>query len=275
MLKGWAIILLTGLLTAAGCASTPGQSDPTEGGGMEPSTVEQTRSIHHVKQAIVSRSQAFGRVNENVYGIFKEPDDVNAFEEAVRTAKKIDGQLDIRKPDYDIIFETNGSQPQRSVHLWVDPDSEIGMYTEVTDTGTGYSLSAGATQRLKALIGGLDYSLERAATNGDLVNLHGKLTNLDNWKRFLANVKNGTADDIHITSFTIEGDPIFEDLIFDGQTIEYTFDNTHDAFGKPVKTVSFCSKIEDNKAEKGIEYRLSGCGDEREGDNSTFRLLVQ
>ncbi|OMF19784.1 hypothetical protein BK133_29520 [Paenibacillus sp. FSL H8-0548] len=119
-----------------------------------------TKETIDVTQVTVSRSQQFGSVNSAIYGVFTQSDDIQAFEDAIGTADRIEGILDVIKPDYDIVINQESSK--RSYHLWLHPKSDTGMYTEVSDTGTGYRLSPAATQKLKELIMGLEYTPEIA-----------------------------------------------------------------------------------------------------------------
>jgi hypothetical protein len=132
------------------------QSGSPKGSGEGLSTQQQSIDIHNVDQVIVSRSRAFGQTNDSVYGTFTEPKDISAFEEAFRTAEKILGMLDVRKPDYDIVIVIKGSH--RSVHLWLDSKLDNGVYAEVSDTGTGYKLTTSASKTLKGMIAGLRYN---------------------------------------------------------------------------------------------------------------------
>ncbi len=146
-----------------------------------------------------------------------------------------------------------------------------GLYTYVSDTGTGYSLTEETAGKLRKIIAALPYKSEHAEMNGDVVNMHGQITNLDKWVQFMENVKNGTPDEAHVTFYTIEGDPIFQDLLYDGQTIEYTYDNTKDAFGSPKKTTAFCKSIDRNRVKQGTQYTLGQC----DRDEQTFYFTVE
>jgi hypothetical protein len=268
----FAIVMLASTAAIAGCASNSEQT-------IVPANSSEIELVHTFEagekaaaaQVMVSRSMQFGYVNTDIYGIFKQAEDVRVFEDAFRNASRIMGILDARRPDYDIVVNRNGVE--RSVHLWLQPRMETGMYTEVDDTGTGYRLTAAATETLKKMIWGLYYDEELAKQNGNVVQLMGKWSNLNKWHSFVENVKEGKADTLHVTSYTFEGGPIFYDLLFDGSQIEYTFDNTHDAYGSPIKPTSACSAITKKKKDKGKEYRLTGCvGSELE--NPTFSLLI-
>ncbi|NMO97711.1 DUF4362 domain-containing protein [Paenibacillus lemnae] len=106
------------------------------------------------------------------------------------------------------------------------------------------------------------YRAEQAAENGDVVGLHGVTYNLDKWTAFLANLDTGVRDQVRITQYTDEGDPIFYELVYDGtESILYTFDNSMDSFGSDAgrpSTVCRDIELEENK-EIGSHYKLTGC----------------
>jgi hypothetical protein len=117
------------------------------------------------------------------------------------------------------------------------------------------------------------YHSEEAIENGDVVNLHGEISNLDNFENFIESVESGIKDEIRVTNYTTEGDPIFYNLNYDGNKIHYTFDNSQDGYagsGKGVKSTS-CSNIETRNNDEGVEYYLSGCSSEV-GNSFYFRV---
>lgn len=117
------------------------------------------------------------------------------------------------------------------------------------------------------------YSSEEAIENGDVVNIHGKISNLDRFESFIENVENGAKDEIRITMYTIEGDPIFYNLNYNGNKIQYTYDNSQDGYagtGKGIESTS-CSNIESRNTENGVEYYLSECSSEV-GNSFNFRV---
>ncbi|MCR8842342.1 DUF4362 domain-containing protein [Paenibacillus sp. SC116] len=108
------------------------------------------------------------------------------------------------------------------------------------------------------------YNSEQAIQNGDVVNVHGQLSNMDKWHQFLKNIEANKADKVRITQYTIEGDPIFYELIYNGESIHYTFDNSMDAYGsnqgRPSTT---CKGMGTKKNEQGNEYYiLKDCDNE-------------
>lgn len=99
------------------------------------------------------------------------------------------------------------------------------------------------------------YSSEQAAQNGDIVQVHGKFMNLDRWEEFLEHVNNEEADQVRLTQYTIEGDPIFYELVYDGEYIKFTYDNAMDAFGLDQgRPSSRCLGVGIKNNEQGQEY---------------------
>lgn len=272
MRKGWLLILLwLCSLTVTACTFSPAANESTGGGGSIPLQGQQSQIPPDTETVIVSRSHAFGKVNDAPFAIYTEPEEIQIFEEAFRTAEKMEGQLDVSVADYDIRFSP--VQSHGSIHLWLDSQADFGMYTSVDDTSTGYRLTSKATDQLKELIWGTYYSPEQAMQNGDIVKLDEQIYNLDHWERFNSSLKSHTPDMVHLTSYTIEGGSIFMDLAYDGQTIKSVYDATHDAFGNRTKTVSYCTGLQSKSSSNGTEYRLTGCGDSKE-DDPYFRFLV-
>ncbi|RAP76125.1 DUF4362 domain-containing protein [Paenibacillus montanisoli] len=118
------------------------------------------------------------------------------------------------------------------------------------------------------------YSPEQASANGDVVNVHGKYTNLEKWLQFMerVNAKSPEPASVRITQYTIEGDPIFYELINDGKQISYTFDNSKDAFGSDLgRPTTTCTGFDTKKVEQaGTFIVLTGCADQKTADTFYF-----
>lgn len=74
------------------------------------------------------------------------------------------------------------------------------------------------------------YDSKQAIANGDVVSIHGKITNLNKLDDFMSKIYNGEKDSVRITTYTNEGDAIITDLNFDGKIIECNFDTRRDKF---------------------------------------------
>nr|WP_246120444.1 DUF4362 domain-containing protein [Cohnella terricola] len=221
-----------------------------------------------LQEVKVSRSQRFGSVYPAVLGTFVSEEDLALFEEAFRSAEKIEGVLDVAMPEYDLTFSSKDGET--GFHLWLGQSpGRKGLYTYVEDTGTGYTISEEYADRLRQLIRSIRYGPEQAISNGDIVNLHGELSNLQKWTQFVDQVRQGNRGEAHLTTYTIEGDPIFQDLLFDGEVIQFAFDNTMDGFGTPTRSNAFCKNLEEDDQ----VFTLSKC--DREGPAFYFSARPQ
>ncbi|WP_338555314.1 DUF4362 domain-containing protein [Paenibacillus sp. KS-LC4] len=108
------------------------------------------------------------------------------------------------------------------------------------------------------------YQAEQAADNGDVVHVHGRYYNLDIWDAFIENISLKQSGKVRLTQYTIEGDPIFYELVYNGDAILYTFDNGMDAFGSDLgRPSTICEGIGTKQTERGDEvYTLLGCDQE-------------
>lgn len=254
-----AIALLA--LSLAGCGNRP------DDGGAAPEPTPVGLEELNAASVTISRSEEFGRVNPAPLGAFSEAGPVETFVEAFRSADRIDGQMDVRRPDFDVVIASADGKAA-SYHLWLERNEGVGMVTTIADTGTGYRLSEEASGKLRGLVFGLRYSPEQAAENGDVVEGMDGIKNLDRWKKFVGNVEAGRPDSVHLTSYTVEGAPIFYDLRFDGETIAYTYDNTMDGFGTPAKQYAFCQGLGKSE-ERG--YALTDCDNENAAGTFFFQ----
>lgn len=115
------------------------------------------------------------------------------------------------------------------------------------------------------------YTIEQAVENGDVVNVHGSYTNMDQWQSFLTNVASGQPDHVRITQYTTEGDPIFYELVYDGRQLTYTFDNALDGFGVDQERPStVCSGFERQTIGSAEGVVLAGCASPETGRTFWF-----
>jgi hypothetical protein len=93
--------------------------------------------------------------------IFEKDNELEAFQNAVNNAKKIEGILDVVKSNYefDLIF-SNGKAQTKSYFLWLDPKVQSGMIMNKEDTHTGYTLKSSDAERLVKIIKDIKVNLE-------------------------------------------------------------------------------------------------------------------
>ncbi|MCT8138493.1 DUF4362 domain-containing protein [Anaerobacillus sp. CMMVII] len=117
------------------------------------------------------------------------------------------------------------------------------------------------------------YSSEVALKNGDIV-LGSSIQNLEKFYEFITNMEVGEPDAIRVTSYTNEGAPIYQNLVFN-EKIEYTIDFTQDPLfsNKPesIQTTT-CDRIVKKLDSDNEAYVLSGCEFQYVGDHFLFTI---
>ena len=115
------------------------------------------------------------------------------------------------------------------------------------------------------------YKPETAAQNGDVVDVHGTLMNAHIWQQFLDNVNKNQEDQVRVTAYTIEGSPIFFELVYDGEIIHYTFDNSMDGFGTySGRPSTICQGIEIRQNNEGNAYYVFTACDDKLGNTFSY-----
>lgn len=59
--------------------------------------------------------------------------------------------------------------------------------------------------------------------------------------------------------YTTEGDPIYQDLEFDGQAIKSVYDSREDQYGSGEVIETICTEFETVETEDKPDYILTGC----------------
>jgi hypothetical protein len=93
----------------------------------------------------------------------------------------------------------------------------------------------------------------------EIINMHGNVKNLERLDLFVENFSSNNEDHIKITHYTIEGDPIYDEITYDGSVLTITNDNTEDKFGSGEITTFTCKSITRNESETNLEFLLMGC----------------
>lgn len=96
---------------------------------------------------------------------------------------------------------------------------------------------------------------EYIPSDEDIVSMHGKVTNANRFNLFLKHVQKAEFDEIRIVHYTVEGDPILHDLIYNGNEIHSTLDTRRDKFGEGEIGSTICKSIVESKS----EYVLKDC----------------
>ncbi|MFC4411807.1 DUF4362 domain-containing protein [Chungangia koreensis] len=120
----------------------------------------------------------------------------------------------------------------------------------------------GCNQSDEPLSGKTPYEHEKGeyeVSEEDIV-LRGKgSVNRERLEEFIQHVKEGTQDEVRVIRYTEEGDPIIDDLTFDGSKITATHDTRWDHFGAPDITEQTCESIQLDENGDWVSFSLSGC----------------
>nr|WP_144929013.1 DUF4362 domain-containing protein [Paenibacillus bovis] len=83
----------------------------------------------------------------------------------------------------------------------------------------------------------------KGVKNVDVVNSHGSIDGLERMEKFYEDVQNDISSHLRIVYYTIEGDPMVKDLVYNGESIEVKYDTTRDKYGSGEITVTSCTNI--------------------------------
>lgn len=104
-----------------------------------------------------------------------------------------------------------------------------------------------------------EYDISTATTNGDTIRSISGVFNLVNLDDFMKYYNRSKFDYIRITSYTVEGQPIIQEIVYQDGKLRLTIDTTRDDFGlKSIKsyTVNKLAKTEvEANGNSWIEYR--------------------
>lgn len=64
-----------------------------------------------------------------------------------------------------------------------------------------------------------NYTMEMAIENGDVIELHGNVTNVDKLEKFIEDVNKGKKAFVRTLRYIIEGDPIIYIVYYNGEII--------------------------------------------------------
>ena len=90
----------------------------------------------------------------------------------------------------------------------------------------------------------------------DVIDMHGEIENVEKFREFLINVKEGKTDNLRVVSYTEEGDPMLHDLEYDGEVINSTTDTRRDGFGEGSIIHTTCTSIEMVETTERTDYFL-------------------
>ncbi|MCY1690927.1 DUF4362 domain-containing protein [Exiguobacterium sp. SL14] len=124
------------------------------------------------------------------------------------------------------------------------------------------------------LVGCGKYTMEEAKENGDII-VQKSVENSDRFESFLNKSKQGKSDQIRITAYTTEGDPVLYDVKYDGESYQYSSDSSRDQFGSTDddRKNEVCQQLDQTIVKQEAIYTLSKCAEGT--DHELLRLPKQ
>ena len=112
------------------------------------------------------------------------------------------------------------------------------------------------------LVGCGKYTMEEAKENDDIIVQKG-VENSDRFESFLKKTMQGESDQIRITAFTTEGDPVLYDVKYDGKSYQYTSDSSRDQFGTTDddRKNEVCQQLDKTSEKRQSVYTLRKCAE--------------
>ncbi|WP_214803631.1 MULTISPECIES: DUF4362 domain-containing protein [unclassified Exiguobacterium] len=109
---------------------------------------------------------------------------------------------------------------------------------------------------------GKSYPIEQAIENGDIVTTPSR-ENVERFQTFLNQVNQKGEDSIRITSYTTEGDPIIQDVTYDGKQFSYSLDSSQDEFGNQAddRDGESCQALKKDQTDETHVYLLTDCAE--------------
>jgi len=116
--------------------------------------------------------------------------------------------------------------------------------------------------------------MEEEKKNGDII-VQKDVTNRDRFESFLKKSKQGKSDQIRITAYTTEGDPILYDVKYNGKTYQYSSDSSRDQFGSTDddRENEVCQQLDKTIVKQEAIYTLHQCAEGT--DHELLRLPKQ
>lgn len=107
-----------------------------------------------ISKVEISKSNGLGEMNEDIFQSFTDAESIEVFKNAITTAQKEVGKVDVSEPDYDVAViytSAEGQLPAHGIHLWLGKENEKSMFMYFGNDEV-YLTSAKNTQRLRKLI---------------------------------------------------------------------------------------------------------------------------
>jgi hypothetical protein len=107
-----------------------------------------------ISKVEISDSKGLGGMNEEVLLSFQDKDSLSVFEEAITSARKQPGKVDLTKPDFDVMVQYESDEehlPTHGLHLWLGDEGDISTFVYIGDDNV-YHTPPEVTKKLRGTI---------------------------------------------------------------------------------------------------------------------------
>ncbi|MGG3564339.1 DUF4362 domain-containing protein [Neobacillus rhizosphaerae] len=96
-------------------------------------------------------------------------------------------------------------------------------------------------------------------TANEIVETHGGIEHIERLDLFVKNMNYGKKDKVRLIRYTIEGDPIYYDLTYDGSQFTIKRDTREDQFGQGEVNTYLCKSIQKLESTTSTKYIVEEC----------------
>ncbi|WP_018752307.1 hypothetical protein [Paenibacillus sanguinis] len=149
-MKKWNVSVFTvaiALSTALAGCSVDQANEPSAPGPV----TRETNIDENTKPLIVAKSLTVESLGSESHTPYTDQDEIGVFMQAIHTAERITGILNIGEQDYRLHIEDTDGQ-KYTYTLWLRDNSEQAMLMDMQDTRTGYTVSRQLTEQLKQVM---------------------------------------------------------------------------------------------------------------------------
>ena len=210
-----------------------------------------------IQRAVIERVVSDQNIGAEEIMVFdqEELDDIQGYLSETKWEPNVKPEL-ARQEDLvlRLFIELEKNMPERiyEYRIWYGQDQSMRILSNIETEGYG---------RLNAEFGKPFKELLQTITSDkkQVIDRHGQLENEELFEQFLKDIEANNETLLELTRYTIEGDPIYWTIKYDGQQFAIEIDNREDAFGSKTVENYQCIKLDEIVTGSLINYNFTGC----------------
>ncbi|WP_225223840.1 DUF4362 domain-containing protein [Solibacillus merdavium] len=210
-----------------------------------------------IQRAVIERVVSDNNIGTEEIMVFdqEELDDIQGYLSETKWQPNVEAEM-ARKEDVvlRLFIELEKNLPERinTYRIWYEQDQSMTILSNVETEGYG-RLNAEFGKPFKELLQPLINEKKQ------VIDIHGQLENEELFEQFLKDIEANNETLLEMTRYTIEGDPIYWTIEYDGQQFAIEIDNREDAFGSKTVENYQCTKLDEVVTGSLIDYNFTGC----------------